>query len=875
MNRCIELLTGAGNMDSAKAAISAGCDALYLGLKEFGARRMADNFTLAELAELTALARKLDKRIYLTMNTLVKDGEVASFLDSVKKAGEAGADALIMQDPGMIKLVRDAFPGFPIHASTQTNIHNSAAFEILGRYGVRRVILSRECTLDEIRSMCRVKGPQIEVFVFGALCSAVSGVCYMSSFATDRSGNRGLCTQMCRLGYCEPGGKKGFFLSTRDISMLPLINDYIASGVTSMKIEGRGRSSAYIYNATRVLRKAIDLSNSGRYDSRAAAGLAEEAARTYNRSFSTGYSLGREKADVIDSSRNGNRGLMISSKITRFDPLRNIIEFVVSAGFAKNDVLCVEDASGARASFSIASIRDDRGRIVYTANAGEKVEVGCLPAAPAAGTDKTEEQGKCELKSIVPEKVFLIYSEEASSIRKIKFDSAIAHPDGAASHAVSEKRLCRLKIDVGLDGKNISADISCDRGKFKYFNELKDCFVAEKNPLDNDTLTRTFLQFDRGRFGCHARDLSFESGGVGYFVPLSLLKRAGKDIFGRFEADYEKRQSEGLEKCLLSFPAESECVPSALKVISGHSPAIPDVRLSLFSSENVEVALKKYFSEISFSSDHLFDLIEAGGLEDMVGRFGDSRAKLVAELSPVLFESDTDRFISNVSVLARAGITRFIAGNLSHFNLLARVAGQSSVPLEVMAGQQLNSINLRSLLFFLSHGASEAEISFELGGPETIGLLKTAEKSAPWALKYFRARLFGNLQVANFAYDIFERNPGISHLKHKGPQDRRFKTTELSFNNGSHYVVHAGASRSLAFSSGVLNNTQFAGGYAAAGIRKFSISLFNYSRSFERDLNAAYDFSESLKDAFKVPLAPGGPELSPVPFGVIKDRTLS
>lgn len=878
MNRCVELLAGAGNMDSARAALSAGCDAVYLGLREFGARRMADNFTFGELDEFASVARKLNKKVYLTVNTLVKENETAAFLEQVRKAREAGIDAVIMQDVGMMDLVSGVFPDLPIHASTQANVHNSAAFALLKTFGVRRVILSRECTLDEIRALSQ-KGMQTEVFVFGALCSAVSGVCYMSSFATDRSGNRGLCTQMCRLEYGEPGGRKGFFLSTRDISMIPLMNDYLASGVSSLKIEGRGRSAAYVYNATGVLRKAIDLASAGRLSERAIADLAADAARTYNRSFCTGYSSGRAGADVIDSLKNGNRGLKVAGKPVRFDPLRRTVELRALARFAKNDVLCLEDAAGARASFSIAAMRDTRGRIIFEARPGDTVELTC---AQKCEPDQPEGETKAALSGIVPEAVFLIYSEEASSIRKIRFED----PSAASAAPPAAKRRTALRVAVTLSEGLIRVSVDSDRGRFDCDEAISQCFPAEKNPLDSDTVFRTLLQFDRARFDCRPEGFSFSSGMRGYFVPLSVLKRAGKQIFSRFVSEYDASEHGVIEKAVLTFPGESDCVARHFAAAAAPEalPEASDIRLSLFTSENVPDTVSGSFSQIAFSSDHFFDAISLGGLDALLARFGNGRARLAVELSPVVFESGTARFVENLSILARSGVTHVIAGNLAHFALISEASAKAGVKLEVSAGQQLNSVNLRTLLHFISLGAVDVEISYELGGPEIISLLKAAagggtegahgtEGAAEWALKYFRVRLFGNLQVANFAYDIFARNPGLSFVRHYGPQDRRFKFTELSFENGSHYVVRLGAERSVAYSSGVLNNTLFTGAYLASGVGRFSVSLFNYSKSFERDLAAAVEFSRRVGP----PLAPGSPVsmVSPIPFGVVKDRTLA
>ena len=265
----VELLAPAGNMAALHAAVAGGADAVYLGLETFNARRGADNFTLETLREACDFAHLRGVSVYVTMNTIILPDEVGEALECVRQAYRAGADGFIVQDIGLAAEISRTLPEASLHLSTQMNTHNLAGVRAAARLGAERITLAREVSLDEIALLCAAaaeEGMEVEVFAHGALCVCYSGQCFMSSMIGGRSANRGMCAQACRLPYelqnkalqkslPSPGDH---LLSPQDLCTVDRVDDLVAAGVASLKIEGRMKSPEYVFAVTSVYRKALD-----------------------------------------------------------------------------------------------------------------------------------------------------------------------------------------------------------------------------------------------------------------------------------------------------------------------------------------------------------------------------------------------------------------------------------------------------------------------------------------------------------------------------------------------------------------------------------------------------------------------------------------
>lgn len=253
----VELLAPAGNYDALLGAVNAGADAVYLGGEQYGARAYADNFSRDEIISGIRLAHIYHKKIYLTINTLVKERELEGLYDFFLPFYEAGLDGVIIQDLGVLAYVRRYFPGLELHASTQMTLTGSEGVSFLKEYGVSRVVPARELSLEEIKNL-KETGAEVEIFIHGAMCYCYSGQCLFSSILGGRSGNRGRCAQPCRLPYEINGGKECFPLSMRDMCTIDLLPELIESGVDSFKIEGRMKKPSYVAGVTAIYRKYID-----------------------------------------------------------------------------------------------------------------------------------------------------------------------------------------------------------------------------------------------------------------------------------------------------------------------------------------------------------------------------------------------------------------------------------------------------------------------------------------------------------------------------------------------------------------------------------------------------------------------------------------
>ncbi len=272
--RTVELLAPAGGLDAAFAAFHFGADAIYLGLKKFSARAEAENFTLEELDEVTAYAHSLEpkRRVFVTINTLIRQDELAELIDALVALEEIGVDAVILQDLGVYRAIRQFFPALELHGSTQMAVHNRAGAETLTRMGFHRVVLARELTFEEVNDITNTAGVETEVFIHGALCYSYSGLCLFSSQTLGRSGNRGKCAYSCRDSYdvadapmtLRDGSsvardpRNGFPFSMKDLALPDHLPALRATGVSCFKIEGRKKSPLYVATTTDYYRKLID-----------------------------------------------------------------------------------------------------------------------------------------------------------------------------------------------------------------------------------------------------------------------------------------------------------------------------------------------------------------------------------------------------------------------------------------------------------------------------------------------------------------------------------------------------------------------------------------------------------------------------------------
>ncbi|MFZ5647205.1 MAG: peptidase U32 family protein, partial [Bacillota bacterium] len=315
-----ELLAPAGGWEAFTAAVENGADAVYLGGKMFNARQSADNFDNDDLKRAVEYAHLRGVKIYVTVNTLIADGEMEDALEFLFALHNTGADAAIIQDAGLASLARKTIPELQLHASTQMTAHNSPGVMSLLEQGFSRVVLARELSLKEISEIKKTTGADLEVFIHGALCIAYSGQCLLSSMIGGRSGNRGRCAQPCRMQYVltdgagsplvNPAEAGEYLLSPRDLNISAHIPDLISAGINSFKIEGRMKRPEYVATVVRVYRSLIDRALSG--DPYFVEEKQEsDLAQIFNRDFTTGYFFGGQGRDMMSYKRPNNRGVRL------------------------------------------------------------------------------------------------------------------------------------------------------------------------------------------------------------------------------------------------------------------------------------------------------------------------------------------------------------------------------------------------------------------------------------------------------------------------------------------------------------------------------------------------------------------------------------
>ena len=377
--RVPELLAPAGGLDALLCAVAAGADAVYTGLRAFNARVSAQGLSVSELRRGCAFAHAHGARVYVTLNVFVTDWELADAVSTAKVALEAGADALIVADAGLVCAIGEALPGSEVHLSTQAGAHSPEALRLASReLGVERVTVARELPLPELAALCET-GVPVEAFVHGAICICYSGACSYSALRRGRSAMRGDCTQPCRTSFGledaegrerarTPGDK---LLCPRDYLGIAHVAELARMDVASLKIEGRMKNPDYVYNVVGAYRKALDAVAAG--EPVDAPALTERLARSFNRGFSEEYLLGRSGAALMSFERSCNQGVRVGRLVSCG---RDEVEVGLCADVACGDTLEIRFYPGENALPDVPK-RWPMVPCPRDAAAGERIRVRC------------------------------------------------------------------------------------------------------------------------------------------------------------------------------------------------------------------------------------------------------------------------------------------------------------------------------------------------------------------------------------------------------------------------------------------------------------------------------------------------------------------
>lgn len=380
MHRKIELLAPAGNMEKLKMAVLYGADAVYLAGKSFGLRTASDNFSMAEMAEGVDFAHSRGKRVYLAMNAIPRNHDLKDAESFLRDAVSTGIDAVIISDPGFFDIARASFPELPIHISTQANVTNYGSALFWQRLGASRIILARELSLDEITGLReRVPDIELEVFVHGSMCISYSGRCLLSNYLAGRDANAGDCAHPCRWRYflteekrpgqyypIEEDASGAYILNSKDLCMIDHIPELIKCGVTSLKIEGRVKSSFYVATVVKAYREAID----AYYEDREANvdELIAEVSKVSNRDFTTGFFFGKPARDDHNYATSSYiRGYSFVGLVKGYDPGKRMLAVEQRNRFERGDTIEILPPEGPVSEIVADELFDGEGNRIEAA----------------------------------------------------------------------------------------------------------------------------------------------------------------------------------------------------------------------------------------------------------------------------------------------------------------------------------------------------------------------------------------------------------------------------------------------------------------------------------------------------------------------------
>ncbi len=485
-----ELLAPAGSKQALIAAVENGADAVYFGGKVFSARQYASNFTREELEWAVDYAHVRGVKAYVTVNTLVKDSELEEASDYLEFLCNAGADAVIVQDLGILRLLREQLPELPVHASTQMTIHNIEGAKFLQEMGVKRVVLARELSLDEIKRIKSQTKVEIETFIHGALCFSYSGQCLLSSMIGGRSGNRGYCAQPCRKKY-RINDVEGYLLSPRDLNMSEHIPVLVEAGIDSLKIEGRMKRHEYVAGVVRTYRQLIDRYFEAPENFRVSEDEKHTLLQLFNRGFTTGYFFGNPGSELMSRKYPHNIGTELGF-VAGYDARKKLLSIHLKAPLRAGDGI----GTGGEEGIIVRSIYVNNQR-VSTAGSG----LVKIPFDVKIG------KGSVVFKTYDSR---LMASLEAKSIRKIPVKMSVK---------------ARIGEPVELcinDGEN---EIIVHGGIVS---------GAESKPMSKDSVAAQLKKLGNTVFEAH--EISFEID-ENIFIPVSLLNELRRRAVARLEAE--------------------------------------------------------------------------------------------------------------------------------------------------------------------------------------------------------------------------------------------------------------------------------------------------------------------------------------------------
>lgn len=655
----IELLAPAGSFETALAAFGSGADAVYLGLDAFSARAQAVNFSIGELADLMTYARAKGRKVYVTFNTLLADAELEDAVERLAMLEESAPDALIVQDIGVARVIRRHFPSLPIHASTQLVAHNLEGVLALREQGFSRVVLARELPIEDIASIVKRCGCEIEVFVHGALCYSVSGLCLFSAMERRRSGNRGRCAYCCRLPYSDAYGGRSLPFSMKDLRLDDRLDALREAGVASLKIEGRMKSPLYVASVVKRYRELLDKGVSGT--------TREDLETVFSRATTHLYADGwkQDVADLVDPVNLGHQGTPVGTvkRVTKDREGRSWLRFHTSRALEKHDGLQFVPVRGGELSGDARPLGMGIGEMrlaisrkpVFEACAGSDVEIELTdPALVEALSDP----------GIMPVEVRCSMSNEVKRRFPVPSFRAADYPG---------VRGLDVKVKITPEGVEASAaGITVRSG-------LPSVQKANRPEMTEGAVRKCFGKLGGTQWSLSSLEVEDPEG---LFVPASAMNELRRELVAELDrkASLAREEKIAAVKNALEEEASEAVVPGPMRVVK--------IRLG----QNVPPG---DWDEIVVSIGHSGEVPE----------FGDD----VRLALPVFTkESDSSRFRARVRNLVRSGYAKWEAADLAGIRMLNALGAE-----DITADWTVYAFNAQSVLALSELGVKRCVLSPE------------------------------------------------------------------------------------------------------------------------------------------------------------------
>ena len=684
-----ELLAPCGSLEAFFAAMESGADAVYAGLREFSARARAKNFTLGQMARMLAYAHQRGRKIYITLNTLVKEQELPQLVETLAELARLRVDGVIVQDMAVARLVRNHFPSIPLHASTQMTIHNLPGVKLLEQYGFERVVLARELQVTDIASIAAQTSAELEIFVHGALCFCVSGQCHFSSLLGGHSGNRGRCAQPCRRLYSHRG-KEGYFFSPNDLSALELIPELAAAGVASLKIEGRMKSADYVAKVVGAYRLVLDSDETGR---KAALSRAKELLKdSFGRAPTKGFLASANPADIANPWLRGGTG-RFTGEIRQARQGRLLFE--TRDALQVGDRLRLQPKSDqAGQAWTLRELFVSR-KAAHSCKGGTLVEVACpFTAQPGDALFKVGAADAFGMSDEAANRRLQAAGPDRTTVRlEITCEGQGAGVKGQEKSEVYKPPFAPCPLTLCISARLGAAT-------FSYRFPLGELEPSRSSDMES-VLTARFSETGETPF--RLEQLSAPDFPA-LFIPPARLKEIRRELYQRLEQEGTAEERRRIATAKAAALNELQDQGHALSLSKWSRGEHEELLIQVDSPSEVRWALSQGADQVVVPL-HRATIHE---LSRYLNRLGGDVDRIIWQLPFMLFDPELPFIAEAVAGLYRAGFRQFDLTNPGQLPLLQQYEG-----VQLSAGYRLFTLNSQALAFWQEQGIQRATLYIE------------------------------------------------------------------------------------------------------------------------------------------------------------------